>query len=165
MFKYVIMILGLSVVGAQTARAQSVIKMKDPAIEQFFKANKNFSLKKDFTVDVERLFEKDESPAYLKGDFDGDGVSEDHILLVQDKKNEYLCLILSTHKNSKGKCRVIQKGKDRYLSFISKKDAKFLNSDISPRDVYQLEYYLGETTAFYIDKGKEKVFEGEIVSE
>lgn len=124
--------------------------------------------KEQFSPDAVDLFKSDKkaSPALLFGDFNGDKTTDAGLLLyspseivalavlIKDQKDLELVEVSRWERNKQGPLE------STYLSLLEREKVQFSKKKITPRDLIQVETYLGAVKAFYIFNGKSHSYKG-----
>lgn len=130
-------------------------------VDLFFKQNPKYKYKSDFTKDVEKLFGPKHNPALAQGDFNGDSI-DDYVAIMIENKKHYMVFFISNGKDYTKKIKEISDMDNMYLSTVPKKDVISGLPNNKSRDLVQLEMYLGQTTAFFVEKDQIVEFKGKL---
>ncbi len=126
---------------------------------KFMQDHPNYKLKAKFSKSVEKLLGPKTNPALVQGDFNGDGIEDTIALLIHNQKHS-MVFFISEGRSFKMLSQDIPESESMYLTTIPKKDVLTGLPNNRPRDLVQLEVYLGPTTAYFVENNKVIEFNG-----
>lgn len=144
-------------------------------VEAFLASNSNFKMKTNFSEDVKKLLGPKNNPALIKGDFNGDGITDYVAMLTLQPSNipakkaaairydagaDQMVFFYSVGNGFDSKSKGVPKENNIYLTKISKTMVKSGLPKGKPRDLAQLETYYGPTTAYFVEGSEVVEFKG-----
>lgn len=130
-------------------------------VEGFLKKNNQYKIKENFSNDIQKNIGENRNPASVEGDFNGDGKLDFVSILVKDNKH-MMMFFISQGDGFVTKAKPIPSDDIFYLSKINKEKVDVILPNKKPRDIIQLEVFMGPTEGYYIDQNKVLKFKGKL---
>ncbi len=130
-------------------------------VDDFLKKNNQYKIKDNYSNEVQKHIGDDRTPGSIEGDFNGDGKADFVSILVKDNKH-FMMFFISQNQGFVTKAKPIPSDGVFYLSKINKEKVKVVLPNKQPRDIAQLEVFMGPTEGFYVEQNKVLRFKGQL---